>query len=123
VQVFGDGRGGAVHFFERDCSGSGATRKCSREAPAPGLDAKNGKNGRGGGRAARAIKYGGPARSNSSPRPMGIAPERSAPVLLHGDEYALQVEHAVTEMITGLDARRMALRVAAAKAFPCARSS
>jgi acetyl-CoA carboxylase biotin carboxylase subunit len=34
IQVFGDGKGGAVHLGERDCSCSAATRRCSRKRPA-----------------------------------------------------------------------------------------
>jgi 3-methylcrotonyl-CoA carboxylase alpha subunit len=93
IQVFADTHGNTVSLFERDARSSGATRRYSR-APAPGMDparrkAVGGRRRRGARRGLRRRRHGGVHR-------------RGQRLLLHGNEYRLQVEHPVTEMVTGL---------------------
>ena len=118
VQVFGDAHGNVVHLFERDCSLQRRNQKVIEEAPAPGMSAElRSQDHRGrrrlrqGRRATRA-----PARSSSWSRAERSGP--TAPWYFIEMNTRLQVEHPVTEAITGLDLVEWQLRVASGEQLP-----
>src|SRR6056297_2423338 len=116
VQVFGDGET-AVHLFERDCSLQRRHQKVIEEAPAPGMtDDMRAAMGQAAVRAAEAIGYAG-----SGTVEFIVDGSRG----LRPDEFwfmemntRLQVEHPVTEAITGVDLVEWQLRVASGGALP-----
>ena len=106
VQVLADSHGNVVHLFERDCSVQRRHQKVIEESPAPAVSPElRERIGKIGTEAARAVGY------------------RSAGTiegLLQGDEYfflemntRVQVEHCVTEMVTGIDIVREQIKIAA----------
>ena len=116
VQVFGDGTT-AVHLFERDCSLQRRHQKVIEEAPAPGMTAEMREAmGRAGVRAAEAIGYKGAGTvefivdGSNGLRPDGF--------WFMEMNTRLQVEHPVTELITGVDLVEWQLRVASGESLP-----
>ncbi|MDR7031762.1 acetyl/propionyl/methylcrotonyl-CoA carboxylase subunit alpha [Mesorhizobium sp. BE184] len=117
VQVFGDNFGNAVHLFERDCSAQRRHQKVIEEAPAPGMNAEmRAAMTNAAVKAAKAIAYSGAGTIEF----IVDASEELRPDRFWFMEMntRLQVEHPVTEMITGIDLVEWQLRVAAGERLP-----
>ncbi len=106
VQILADGEGNVIHLFERDCSVQRRHQKLIEESPGPAVDPElRERIGKIGTEAARAVGY----------RSAGTVEG-----LLQDDDYfflemntRVQVEHCVTEMVTGIDIVREQLKIAA----------
>ena len=120
IQVFADTKGQCVYLFERDCSVQRRHQKVLEEAPAPGMkESRRKEMGEAAVAAAKAVGYVGAGTvefiANTDEARTGA---------LGGSFYfmemntRLQVEHPVTEMITGLDLVQWQLEVAAGKSLP-----
>jgi acetyl-CoA carboxylase, biotin carboxylase subunit len=111
IQVLGDGRGGAIHLGERDCSLQRRHQKVWEEGPSPALDAAaRAKIGNTVATAMRQLKY------------LGVG---TVEFLYEDGEFyfiemntRIQVEHPVTEMITGIDLVNEQIKVAAGGVLP-----
>ncbi|MEO3413813.1 acetyl/propionyl/methylcrotonyl-CoA carboxylase subunit alpha [Roseovarius sp. CAU 1744] len=116
VQVFGDGSK-AVHLFERDCSLQRRHQKVIEEAPAPGMtDQMRAAMGQAGVRAAEAIGYAGAGTVEFIVD--GSSGLRTDGFWFMEMNTRLQVEHPVTEAITGVDLVEWQLRVASGEGLP-----
>ncbi len=119
VQIVGDGKGDVVHFFERDCSVQRRHQKIIEEAPAPRLPADiRARLHAIGVNAGKAVDYRGAGTVECLYDP-GSSPGASGDgVYFMEMNTRLQVEHPVTEEITGVDLVEWQLRVAAGEGLP-----
>ena len=117
VQVFGDGHGNVVHLFERDCSLQRRHQKVIEEAPAPGMDdATRQAVCSAAVRAAKAVNYENAGTVEFiADASDGLQADR---IWFMEMNTRLQVEHPVTEEITGEDLVEWQLRVASGEKLP-----
>jgi acetyl-CoA carboxylase, biotin carboxylase subunit len=111
VQVVGDGHGGAVHVYERECSLQRRRQKLLEESPAPNLAVETREEmATAAARLAVAVDY-------ASAGTVEFIVDDSGAFFFIEMNTRIQVEHPVTEMVTGIDLVKEQLRIAAGEPF------
>ena len=119
IQVFGDTQGNCVYLFERDCSVQRRHQKVLEEAPAPGMtEALRAQMGAAAVAAAKAVHYVGAGTVEFIVEQTAYDQPESMRFYFMEMNTRLQVEHPVTEAITGLDLVEWQLRVASGEPLP-----